>query len=134
MKIRKRKVFDRSKRNKIAHKKANYSIVVQDLIEQLGKQPKIYYVNSLPSPYRGACIPPIGIYIKKEHQEDKSILIHELIHWRQYKRMGLFMYYLRYFVQLFFIGYATMPMEMEARQFESEKDRWNYIYKYHKKH
>ena len=41
------------------------------------------------------------------------------------------MYYLRYFIQLIFIGYDTMPMEMEARQKEKYEDIYKYREKYH---
>ena len=97
------------------------------------KKPKIYYTNFILPPFRGMCIPPFGIFIKKEYKGNEMILDHDLIHWKQYKRMGLFMFYFRYFIQLIIIGYDTMPMEMEARQNEGKKELWNYREKYHKK-
>jgi hypothetical protein len=96
------------------------------------KAPKIYYVNYLLPPFRAMTIPPFGIFIKKEYKNDLQILEHDLIHWRQYKRMGLFLYYFRYFIQLIIIGYDTMPMEMEARQNENYEDIYKYREKYHK--
>jgi len=96
------------------------------------KQPKIYYTNCILPPFRAMTIPPFGIFIKKEYKGNNQILKHDLIHWKQYKRMGLFMYYFRYFVQLLLIGYDTMPMEMEARQDDDDKTKWNYRNKYHK--
>lgn len=95
------------------------------------KQPKIYYVNWLIPPFRAMTIPPFGIFIKKQFKGNHQILQHDLIHWKQYKRMGFFMYYFRYFFQLITIGYDTMPMEMEARQ--HEQNPYNYREKYHKK-
>lgn len=95
-------------------------------------KPKIIYVKKLIPPFRAMTIPPFGIFIKEEFKGDEQILQHDLIHWKQYKRMGLFMYYFRYFMQLIIIGYDTMPMEMEARQFDDEKTKWNYRNKYHK--
>jgi hypothetical protein len=97
------------------------------------KEPKIFYVEKLIPPFRGMTIPPFGIFIKKQYKGDESILNHDKIHWKQYQRMGLFLYYFRYLIQLILIGYDTMPMEMEARQNETEKDKWNYREKYHKK-
>jgi hypothetical protein len=88
--------------------------------------PKIYYIKYLPFKFRGATIPPFGIFILTEHKDNIDILEHDLIHWKQYKRMGLIIYYLRYIVQLIFIGYDTMPMELEARQ----KEKYENIYKY----
>lgn len=96
------------------------------------KQPKIYYVNRLIPPFRAMTIPPFGIFIKKQYRGDIQILRHDLIHWQQYKRMGLLMFYLRYFFQLIFIGYDTMPMEIEARKYDSVDVQWNYRNTYHK--
>lgn len=94
--------------------------------------PKIYYVDKLPGKFRGMTIPPIGIFILKKYQNDKKILEHDLVHWKQYKKMGFFLFYIRYIVQYIFIGYDLMPMEMEARQNESIEDQYNYREKYHK--
>ena len=95
------------------------------------KRPKVYYVKFVIPPFRGMALPPFGIFIKKQFRGNKKILKHDLIHWQQYRRMGFFMYYLRYLLQLIIIGYDTMPMEMEARRGEKENDRWNYRNKYH---
>lgn len=99
----------------------------------LSTPPKIKYVNWLLPPFRAMTVPPFGIFIKKEFKADKQILEHDLIHWAQYQRMGLFLYYFRYFMQLLLIGYDTMPMEMEAWQNDDEHTKWNYRKKYHKK-
>jgi hypothetical protein len=96
-------------------------------------RPKLFYVNNLIPPFRAMTIPPFGIFIKKQYKGNFQILRHDLIHWQQYKRMGLFLFYLRYFFQLIFIGYDTCPMEMEAKQYESNLTKYNYRRKYHKK-
>ena len=98
----------------------------------LKREPKIRYVQWVLPPFRAMTIPPFGIFIKKEFEGDKQILEHDLIHWKQYERMGLFMYYFRYFMQLLLIGYDTMPMEMEARQGDDDETKWNYRERYHK--
>jgi hypothetical protein len=95
------------------------------------KNPKIYYVKYLLPPFRAMTIPPFGIFIKSKYKGNTQILKHDLIHWKQYKRMGLIMYYLRYFIQLIIIGYDTMPMELEARQNEKYEDIYKYREKYH---
>lgn len=97
------------------------------------KLPRIIYVSRLIPPFRAMTIPPFGIFVKKEFKGDDQILQHDLIHWQQYKRMGLFLFYFRYFFQLLFIGYDTMPMELEARKHDSEHVKWNYRQTYHKK-
>lgn len=95
------------------------------------KEPKIYYVKYLLPPFRAMTIPPFGIFINIKYKGNEQILKHDLIHWKQYKRMGLIMYYLRYFIQLIIIGYDTMPMELEARQNEKYEDIYKYREKYH---
>jgi hypothetical protein len=95
-------------------------------------QPKIITVKWLPFKLRGATLPPFGIFIKTEHVNNEKIINHDLIHWKQYKRMGLLMYYFRYIIQLIIIGYDTMPMEMEARQEEKYEDIYKYREIYHK--
>lgn len=98
----------------------------------LKKQPKIYYVRWVLPPFRAMTIPPFGIIVRKDLKVDNQILAHDLIHWKQYERMGFFMYYFRYFMQMILIGYDTMPMEMEARRFDDEETKWNYRERYHK--
>lgn len=82
--------------------------------------------------FRGLCLPPFGIFLSEKYKNNRGLFVHELIHWKQYKRMGLIMFYFRYLSQLFLVGYDIMPMEMEARQHESEKFRWNYRQQYFK--
>lgn len=102
------------------------------------KEIKLYPVKWIPFGFRAMCIPPVGILIKKKYfqfsnsEEMAEILKHENIHWSQYKRMGFFMFYFRYFAQLLIIGYDTMPMEMEARQGLTDEQKWNYRSIYHK--
>jgi|GEM_PF-1693755 hypothetical protein len=103
------------------------------VLSSLRRKPKVRYVTWIVPPFRGMTIPPFGIFIHARHQGDDQILAHDLVHWRQYERMGFFMYYFRYFMQLLLIGYDTMPMEMEARMFDDERTKWNYRSKYHKK-
>ena len=89
---------------------------------------KIYYVRYVLPPFRAMTIPPFGIFIKKEFKGNEQILKHDLIHWKQYKRMGFIMFYFRYIIQLIIIGYDTMPMELEAR--EGDENKLNYREKY----
>jgi hypothetical protein len=96
------------------------------------KAPKIYYVNWVLPPYRGMTIPPFGIFIKKTHKGNKRILNHDLVHWKQYLRLGLFLFYIRYFFQLIIFGYDKMPMEKEARFEESLYRRTHYTSVYHR--
>ena len=99
----------------------------------MSKPPKIYYVKRLIYPFRAMTVPPLGIFIKEDWKDDKQVKTHSDLHWKQYLRMGFFLYYVRYLLQLLIIGYDTMPMEMECRRFDSPHNRWNYRDKYHKK-
>lgn len=86
---------------------------------------KVYRIHSNLLPlFRGICIPYIGIFVKRRYETDWILLEHESIHMDQFKRMGILMYILRYITQLIFIGYDTMPMELEARQTDSSL--WSY--------
>jgi hypothetical protein len=107
---------------------------MKDLYNHIKTEPKVIYKKWILPPFRGMTIPPFGIFIHTSHKDNPKILEHDLIHWKQYARMGLFLFYFRYFIQLLIIGYDTMPMEMEARQNESEQDKWNYREKFHQQH
>ena len=109
-----------------------YNKNVEIVLSEIKKHPKVFYVDWVIPPFRAMTIPPFGIFIKHIYKGDNQILSHDLIHWKQYERMGLLMYYFRYLAQIILIGYETMPMEMEARRFDSEEDKWNYTKKYHK--
>jgi hypothetical protein len=96
------------------------------------KKPKIYYVKSVLPPFRGMTVPPFGIFIIKDLKGNFSIIRHELIHWRQYQRMGLLLFYFRYFLQLLIIGYDFAPMEVEARKGVGEFEKNNHRLVNHK--
>jgi hypothetical protein len=93
---------------------------------------KIYYVDYLPNKFRGMCIPPIGIFILKKHKGNKKIILHDLIHWKQYKKLGGLQFYLNYLIQYALVGYDKMPMEMEARKHETPFAKNNYRLLYHR--
>lgn len=95
------------------------------------KQPKIYYVLWILPPYRAITIPPFGIFIKKKHKGNQKLLNHDLVHWQQYQRMGLFMFYFKYLKQFLTYGYDKMPMEIEARYEEDEYTKKHYQEVYH---
>jgi hypothetical protein len=95
------------------------------LPETPDKMVRIFYVNDRVIPiFRAVMIPYIGVFIKKKYTNDLTLLEHEMIHWRQFKRMGAIVFLIRYIVQFVFIGYDAMPFELEARQ--SDESYWNY--------
>jgi hypothetical protein len=64
----------------------------------------------------GITLPPFGIYIRPGHEENEVLQAHEAVHWEQYARMGLFLFYAQYLWGLIRYGYTAHPMEVEARE------------------
>ncbi len=68
--------------------------------------------------FRGITLPPRGIYVLAEHIDSERLRRHEMAHWAQYQRMGLFKFYVRYVWLSLRHGYRNNPMEIEARAAE----------------
>ena len=66
--------------------------------------------------YGGITLPPFGIYILAERMGEEELVRHEQVHWSQYERMGMVMFYWNYLTGLIRYGYANHPMEIEANQ------------------
>jgi len=86
----------------------------------------IFFVKYLPFGFNGIAIPPLFILIRIDESRsvdsERILISHEKIHFEQAKRMFYLLFYFRYIFQLIFIGYKTMPLEMEARFKAGEKD------------
>lgn len=95
-------------------------------IQKKNDKPPVYYLKSLDNNYNARTIPPFGIFILESEKNNKALLDHELIHWKQYQRMGLVEYYSEYSRQMKQFGYDKMPMEVEARSNESDYVKYNY--------
>lgn len=95
------------------------------------KPPKIFYVPWVWPPYRGITLPPFGIFIKKEFKGNQKLLNHDLVHWQQYQKMGLFKFYFKYLKQFLIHGYDKMPLEIEARYEEDKYTKEHYQKIYH---
>jgi hypothetical protein len=95
-------------------------------MSQRKKKPDLFVKSSLPFGFNAITVPPFGIFIKKDHADNKALLQHELIHWRQYQNAGLLRYYVCYGCQLAKYGYDGMPMEQEARVNENDYCKENY--------
>lgn len=96
------------------------------LRQQRKKEPVVRYVDKVPLGFNALTLPPAGIFIENKHQGNEALLQHELIHWKQYQRMGLLPYYMGYLQGMASHGYDLHPMELEARANESEFCRTNY--------
>ena len=90
------------------------------------KEPTIYYVDNVPLGFHAATIPPFGIYIQNNQMNNVELMKHELVHWKQYQRLGLVRYYTNYIEGLIRNGYDLHAMEQEARANENEYCRVNY--------
>lgn len=82
----------------------------------------IYYTPiDIPGTQIAATIPPFGIFIEKKYKNNKSLLNHEMVHWDQYNRMGVFGFYSTYFSEYLKYGRKYGPMEKEARKLSKLK-------------
>ena len=79
----------------------------------------ISLVRWLPIPFAGITLPPWGIFIK-QGRDSARLRRHELVHWAQYERHGLWGFYAGYVFHWIRAGfsYANHPWEIEARQAE----------------
>ncbi len=56
-----------------------------------------------------------GIYLRSDHWNHRSTIVHECVHTAQYERLGGFLPFLRQYLQeCVTIGYPAAPMEQEA--------------------
>jgi hypothetical protein len=85
------------------------------------KFPMITYLPfDLPGNLKASTIPPFGIFIERQYmgepQNSKwcTVLQHELEHWEQYKRMGLFSFYYNYLQVYVKSGRIDHWMERES--------------------
>ena len=95
------------------------------------KEPRLYHVRWILPPYRAMTIPPFGIFIRRQYRGNQKMLNHDMIHWKQYQRMGLSKFYFQYFKEFLICGYDKMPMELEARHEEDEYTKEHYSDMYH---
>ena len=103
-----------------------FGFVIYNAIQRRRINPPIFYRKSLNKNFNAETIPPFGIYIKESEKDNQALLDHEIVHWKQYQRMGLIKYYREYFRLLRKVGYDAHPMEIEARDNESEYAKNNY--------
>lgn len=92
------------------------------------KKPNLYVKDWLPFGFNAMAIPPIGVFVKREHANNPRLLTHELQHWKQYQQRGLLPFYVGYGLEALVWGYDGMPMERECRAAagDDEWTQWNY--------
>jgi hypothetical protein len=94
--------------------------------KQIRQPAPVHYVDQLPLGYTAMTIPPWGIFIATQYQDNVALLQHELVHWEQYQRDGLLGFYGNYLTGYLVEGYDKMPYEIEARFIETPYCQLNY--------
>jgi len=93
-------------------------ILILDVI----KHPFVYYLPfDLPGKQMASTIPPFGIFIESKYQNENSnepcsLIKHEMVHWEQYKKMGLISFHYNYLKCYINSGRVNNWMEEEARK------------------
>ena len=90
------------------------------------KPPQIKVVDYIPGNFNGLALPPFAVYVTQANADNQELINHELIHWKQYQRMGLIPFYANYLRDYIIHGYDLHPMEQEARSNENFYCRTNY--------
>ncbi|KAB8153392.1 hypothetical protein EZY14_009170 [Kordia sp. TARA_039_SRF] len=88
---------------------------------QKTKEPPVYYTERIVGGFNGITIPPFGIFIKESERENQMLLDHEIVHWNQYQREGLFNFLKNYYAEHRENGYDNNSYEIEARLLSGEK-------------
>ena len=101
-------------------------LVLINLKSRANNNPRVFYFDNLPGNYNGFIVPMIGIFIKSAEKQNKVLHNHEMIHWNQYQKLGLFQFGIEYLYHAINIGYDKNPFEIEARVDESEYCKHNY--------
>jgi hypothetical protein len=90
------------------------------------RPPTLYVQDKLVGGFNAMTVPPVGIFIRTDQLENGNLVEHEIMHWEQYRKLGLLGYYLGYLSQSCRFGYDKMPMELEARVGECEPCKSQY--------
>jgi hypothetical protein len=102
------------------------ALAAYTFLQRFNDKPRIFYVKKVPFGYNGFIIPPFGIVIDEKQKGNKNLLLHELVHWSQFRREGFLLFLLNYAYQAQKVGYDKNPYEIEARYMESEHCKNNY--------
>ena len=92
-------------------------------VPNIFKHPFIIYLPfKIPGKQIAITLLPFGIFIESElkrydsRDPCKHPLTHEMVHWNQYQRMGLFSFHYNYLKYYLKSGRINNPMEDEARK------------------
>lgn len=101
-------------------------LVLYNAKQKRNNTPNIYFKKKLTGNANGITIPPFGIWIQESQKDNKALIEHELVHWKQYQEKGYFKFYKDYEAEFHKYGYDKMPMEIEARTIEDDYCKTNY--------
>lgn len=102
------------------------ALAVYTIYRRYSNKIPVYYVDSIAANFNARTIPPLGIFIKKSQKNNTALLNHELIHWNQFKNLGLLGFYTTYITEHIKNGYDLNRLEIEARKNESNYCRNNF--------
>lgn len=100
--------------------------IIYNAYQRRRKDTPIFIRKNLAKNFNARTIPPFGIYVKESEKDNKALIEHEKIHWKQYQERGLINFYSQYAKEIKQYGYDKMPMEKEARKNETEYCKENY--------
>lgn len=90
-------------------------------------KPPMLYVKWLPFDFDALTLPPFGVFIRADFKENEELKLHELVHWQQFQREGVFRFFYDYW-KASKKGYDGNEYEIEARYRESDFCKENYTY------
>ena len=88
--------------------------------------PRIFYRENLANNNNARTVPPFGILVKESEKDNRALLEHEMVHWRQFQREGLLRFVFGYAMESATNGYDRNKYEIEARANEVEYCKTNY--------
>ena len=89
--------------------------------QRKNNNPKIFYRKKLIGGYNGYAAFPFGIFIKESERNNKMLLEHEMVHWRQFQKEGFLPFLINYSIESINKGYDNNSYEIEARLLSGEK-------------
>ena len=102
------------------------AFIIYTMKQRKNDNPKIFYRKKLVNNYNGYIVAPFGVFMKESEKENKALIEHELIHWKQFQREGLIPFLVNYSKEASQKGYDKNPYEKEARTAEDGYCKENY--------
>jgi len=94
---------------------------IYNAFQKKNANPKVYVNNFVVGNFNAKTIPPFGIFISESQKNNKMLIRHELVHWKQYQKEGFLNFTRNYLKANSYFGYDANPYEVEARLLSGEK-------------